>query len=270
MAKNEKNRKKKNRVFIIIFIICIAVAAFAGFKLISIGLSYKQADDEYVALKEYTTQADVKEPESDTADDAGEDQTENPDQPPIEVDFEALQSINPDIIGWIYIGVEDISYPIVQADDNDYYLHRTVEGTDNFAGSIFLEYQNSPDFSDSNSIIYGHNMKDLSMFAKLHFIYEYEDYLIDDKFWIITPEASYEYQMFNIEYTVSDGDAYTLFSGPSEDVTDYISRKAASSLVQFPLNDYDENSKIVTLSTCTSSYGEGRYVVQGIRIGTWQ
>ena len=272
MAGNGKRKKKVSKVFVIIFVVCIAVAAFAGYKLISIGLSYKQADDEYVALKEYTTQLNVKEG-SDTVQtqtgSAGSGQEQEVHTPPIEVDFEALQNINPDIIGWIYVGVEDISYPIVQADDNDYYLHRTVEGTDNFAGSIFMEYQNSPDFSDPNTIIYGHNMKDLSMFAKLHFLYEYEDYLLDDTFWIITPDGSYEYQMFCIEYTVSDGNAYTLFSGPSKDVEDYITLKASQSAAELPLGEYDENSKIVTLSTCTSSYGEGRFVVQGIQVGKY-
>ena len=270
MSKQGKGKKKSSKVFLIIFIVCIAVAAYAGFRLISIALSYKQADDEYVALKQYTTQAAAADETEDETEEVSQqestDTSEEAHTPPITVDFEALQSINPDVIGWIYIGVEDISYPIVQADDNDYYLHRTVEGTENFAGSIFMEYQNSPDFSDPNTIIYGHNMKDLSMFAKLHFIYEYEDYLLDDSFWIITPDGSYEYKIFSMEYTVSDGNAYTLFSGPSQEFTDYITTRASQSVVQLPLGEYDENSKVVTLSTCTSSYGEGRFVVQGIRV----
>jgi sortase B len=271
MSKSGKGKKKNSKIFIIIFIACIAVAAYAGFRLISIGLSYKQADDEYVALKEYTTEIPAgtnEKTEEDTQDTSSEAEPERH-TPPIEVNFDALNKINPDIVGWIYIGVEEISYPIVQADDNDYYLHRTVEGTENFAGSIFMEYQNSPDFTDPNTIIYGHNMKDLSMFAKLHFLYEYEDYLLDDTFWIITPDGSYEYQMFCIEYTVSDGNAYTLFSGPSADVEDYIAERAAQSSAKLPLGEYDENSKIVTLSTCTSAYGEGRYVVQGILTGVY-
>lgn len=269
MSKSGKGKKKTSKIFIIIFIACIAVAAYAGFRLISIGLSYKQADDEYVALKQYTTQnddgADSEEQQTDT--ESGSEDTVK--EPPIGVDFEALKSINPDVIGWIYVGVEDISYPIVQADDNDYYLHRTVEGTENFAGSIFMEYKNSPDFTDPNTIIYGHNMKDLSMFAKLHFLYEYEDYLIDDTFWIITPEEAYEYQIFSMEYTVSDGNPYVLFSGPSQEVADYIKTRSSQSVVGLPLGEYDENSRIVTLSTCTSAYGEGRFVVQGILKGTY-
>ena len=274
MSKSGKGKKKSSKIFIVIFIACIAVAAYAGFRLISIGLSYKQADDEYVALKQYTTENeqsgnDETDETSVESESTSEDEVKVK-EPPISVDFESLQSINPDVIGWIYVGVEDISYPIVQADDNDYYLHRTVEGTENFAGSIFMEYQNSPDFMDPNTIIYGHNMKDQSMFAKLHFIYEYDDYLIDDTFWIITPEAAYEYQIFCMEYTVSDGNAYVLFSGPSQDVEDYIEKRSSQSVAKLPLGEYDENSKRGTLSTCTSAYGEGRFVVQGILTGTYE
>ena len=59
------------------------------------------------------------------------------DVPPIQVDFAALREMNPDIVGWLYIGALDISYPVVQGTDNEYYLHRTFEGKDNFAG-LFL------------------------------------------------------------------------------------------------------------------------------------
>ena len=80
------------------------------------------------------------------------------------VDFESLQKVNEDIIGWIRVSALGISYPIAQSTDNDYYLHRTFERVDNFAGCIFMEYQNHSDFSDKNTIIYGHNMKNGSCF----------------------------------------------------------------------------------------------------------
>ena len=69
------------------------------------------------------------------------------------VDFESLQKVNEDIIGWIRVSALGISYPIAQSTDNDYYLHRTFERVDNFAGCIFMEYQNHSDFSHKNTII---------------------------------------------------------------------------------------------------------------------
>ncbi len=83
------------------------------------------------------------------------------------IDFTQLLSVNSDIVGWLRIRALDISYPVVQGKDNDYYLHRTFEKTDNFAGCLFVNSYNMGDFTDQNTIIYGHNMKNGSMFGKL-------------------------------------------------------------------------------------------------------
>lgn len=88
--------------------------------------------------------------------------------PPDVVSFEELQKINPDVLGWLTVYDTNIDYPVVQSkDDNDYYLNhnpkRDVEGS----GSIFLDYRNSPDFTDFNAIIYGHHMAQHKMFGDL-------------------------------------------------------------------------------------------------------
>ena len=263
MSKKPKN-KKPGILPIILIIVCIAIAAFAGYKLISIGFSYKQAENEYTALKQYTYEKSQTKEKS-----VSDDSTEETIKVPLDIDFDALKAINPDIVGWLYIDVEDISYPIVRADDNDYYLHRTFEKTENFAGSIFMECKNSGDFSDRNTILYGHNMKDGSMFGKLSSLYDFQDYLIDDSFWVITPDAAYRYKLFNLERTVSDGDVYTLFPEGAAGLKEYIEARVKESLVKFDIGEYDENSKIITLSTCVSSDGDGRFVVQGILEGVY-
>lgn len=111
------------------------------------------------------------------------------------VDFESLKKVNEDIIGWIRVNALDISYPIAQSTNNDYYLHRTFERVDNFAGCIFMEYQNHSDFSDKNTIIYGHNMKNGSMFGTLRKFYEDEVYEKAPYFWIYTPDKIYRYDI---------------------------------------------------------------------------
>ncbi|MFR3321064.1 MAG: sortase domain-bontaining protein [Lachnospiraceae bacterium] len=85
--------------------------------------------------------------------------------------------MNSDIVGWLRIRALDISYPVVQGKDNDYYLHRTFEKTDNFAGCLFVNSYNMGDFTDQNTIIYGHNMKNGSMFGKLSRILTIRRYL---------------------------------------------------------------------------------------------
>ncbi len=265
MSKSGKEKKKVSKILLIIFILCIIVAAYAGYNLISIGLNYKEAQDEYAELQLYTTQSELKV----TVESEDEEEEVETITVPIEVDFEALWAVNTDIVGWIYIGAENISYPIVLGEDNNQYLHTTVEGTANYSGSIFMEYQNSGDFLDSNTIIYGHNMKDQSMFGKLKLLYSHEDYLQDDTFWVITPQGANRYKMFSMQYTTYNSDVYTLFSGASELVADYIALRISESLVDFDLKSYNADSKVVTLSTCSSSSGSGRFVVQGILTGTY-
>lgn len=273
MSSNNKKKKSGNALLIVIIIICIGVAAFAAYKLISIGLAYKAGEDEYARLQKYTYETNKPDPtdsEDKDGDDADTDAATDEEvvKPPIEVDFEELKAINPDFAGWLYVGAEDISYPVVYSGDNDYYLHRTFERADNFAGTLFIEAKNKPDFNDPNTIIYGHNMKNQSMFGKLKFIYEFEDYKNDDEFWILTENGSYRYKMFNMEVTKATSDVYTLFSGPGELVKDYISDRMAESYVSLPIESYDENSKVVTLSTCSANDDE-RFVVQGILVGVY-
>ncbi len=271
MSRKSNKKKSGSALLIVIIIICIGVAAFAAYKLISIGLEYKAGEDEYARLQKYTYETNKPE-KSDTV--AGSEETadepaeEEAVKPPIEVNFEELKAINPDFAGWLYVGAENISYPIVYSGDNDYYLHRTFERADNFAGTLFIEAKNKPDFNDPNTIIYGHNMKNQSMFGKLKFLYEFEDYKTDDEFWILTENGSYRYKMFNLEVTKATGEVYTLFSGPGENVKEYISDRIAESYVNLPVESYDENSKVVTLSTCSAADDE-RFVVQGILVGVY-
>lgn len=98
---------------------------------------------------------------------------ESPKEPVI--DFEALQSKNPDIVAWITIPGTAVDYPVLQAKDNDYYLHRDVERKESSAGSIFLDYEDSADFSGLHNILYGHHMKNGSMFRDI-VRYKNQDY----------------------------------------------------------------------------------------------
>ena len=85
----------------------------------------------------------------------------------LEIDFDELRAINEDIVAWIQIPGIGVDYPVVQGKDNEPYLHYTFDGKANKAGSIFLDYRNRADFTDSKVILYGHNMKDGGMFSNL-------------------------------------------------------------------------------------------------------
>ena len=153
----------------------------------------------------------------------------------------------------------------VQGPDNDAYLHTTYEGTSNFAGSIFLDYQNQGDFSDGNTIVYGHNMKNLSMFGKLKQMKEQEKYRDSVYFWMLTPESNDVYQIFSAFYTEADSDVYTLYSGRGEAFVQYLNTMAARSEIPVEQPEMDEHSHIIVLSTCAASDTTGRFVVLGVR-----
>lgn len=188
-------------------------------------------------------------------------------QPPIEVDFEILQKINPDIVGWIYVeALENISYPIVKGEDNEKYLHTTYEGTYNFAGTIFIDESNSRDFQDCNTLVYGHNMKNGSMFGKLKkFVSEPETYEKSRYFWILTPDTKYRYEIIAAYTTALNSDTYTLFYNPGAEVLDYLKYIQESSAIETNVRNLSVREKVVTLSTCTGNDAT-RFVVQGIRV----
>ena len=238
MGKQKKKQKKRgNPLWTLVFLAALAVFCFSGYKLIGIYLDYKTGTDEYRDLQQYTTEI-TKTPETPAPTKTEEPQAESepaepsepepeplsyPTEPPLAVDFESLKAINPDVKGWLYIEALDISYPVVQGPDNDAYLHTTYEGTSNFAGSIFLDYQNQGDFSDGNTIVYGHNMKNLSMFGKLKQMKEQEKY----RDWLKSqpPEEilhhTYEYTvredivMAMEELELTDAQAQALLESPS-------------------------------------------------------
>ncbi len=265
-------KKKSSAAFMIVIIVCLGVAAFAAYKLISLGLEYKRGRDEYEALQQYAVTTEPEENifdqiKPETLSGSGDADTDmdgkNYGECPVQVDFASLAEVNRDIVGWLYIGALNISYPIVKGQDNDYYLHRTFQGTEHFSGAIFMDYKNTGDFTDPNTIIYGHNMKDGSMFGYLRHLSEREKYKSDDTFWILTPAQTYRYRIFSMSTVPYDGSVYTLFPEPSEEVVSYIEECASRSDVRLELPAASAESRVVTLSTCTSADTE-RFVVQGI------
>ena len=272
MAKKKKKHKKKNPIagfFLTLgMILCIGIMAFSAYKLITTWLEYRAGDEEYTALREYTAPQPVEVVEEVVVEDEVRDEEDarSRRKPPIDVDWASLKKINEDIIGWIYIGALDISYPVVQGKDNDYYLHRTFERQDNFAGAIFLEAQNKNDFTEPNTIVYGHNMKNGSMFGRLKDLTnEEKKYKDDPYFWVLTPKANFRYRMFSLHVTGATSEVYTLFNGVDKKFLDWCGRMQESSIVKIEEENFNYHSKIVTLSTCTAD-SANRYVVQGIAV----
>lgn len=295
MAGKRRNQGSKKRNPAVSFlltlgiIICLGVMSYASYQLVSTALAYKAGRDEYDSLREYTSEVVMESSQ------AEEEETEEPEEPaassseseeepapapggpltstgtyaklqaPINVDFESLKKINEEIVGWLYIPSIDISYPIVLGSDDDYYLHRTFERKDNFAGSIFMEAKNKGDFLDPNTIIYGHNMNDGSMFGRLSRLTSEEKYKKDPYIWILTPEQNYKYEMFSVHVTSVESSVYTLFQGTDNRFITWAVDMQSQSKADLKKQKFALDSRIITLSTCTGD-SSTRYVVQALRV----
>lgn len=259
-----KEKKGMSVLSWLVILLCLAVAGFAAWKLWGYFKNYHNGEKEYEKLTEY-----VKEnPDNGkNPDDAG-----NHDKCPVTIDFEALAKINSEVVGWIYIPDTDINYPIVQREDNEYYLHHTFEGASNFTGAIFLDALCQPDFSSDNSIVYGHNLKTGAMFGSLKKMYDIKynkdaDYREHPVVWILTPEKTMEYRIFaGREISAStDTDVYLVEAASYEEYGEFLNTQKEKSDFHTD-TDVDDMQPMITLSTCTSDSEDGRFIVQAICI----
>ena len=262
MSRKKRKKTAGDRIRMIIHLAALAVFLFSGFQLVKIMLEYKQGTDEYDSIRQYVTEV----PPEDTAEEEQPQEEKEKPVPP-SVDWESLKGINPDIIAWISIEGTEISYPVVQGTDNDYYLKHTFEGTQNAAGSIFIDYMNSKSLEDCNTVIYGHNMKNGSMFGLLRRYFQEKESVPGKHIWLCTPEKNWRYEIFSSHTVAADGNVYTLFSAHDDQFQAYVEQMKAESLVVYGVSVSRED-RVITLSTCTGDYST-RFVVQARQEGAY-
>jgi len=179
-----------------------------------------------------------------------------------DINFRALQEVNPDVIGWIYSPDTTINYPVVQGDDNAYYLKHLADGTENRNGCPFLDVQNRPDFTDDNSIIYGHHMQNGTMFAGISWYEDQSYYDEHPKMYLMTPSATYRIELFSGYITTMDSSAYMQNFGSIREHTDWL--KDVSGRSDFRANlEISAYDRVITLSTCAYRFENARYVLHG-------
>lgn len=178
------------------------------------------------------------------------------------IEQEIFQINHKDYRGWIKINNTNIDYPVVQGNDNLYYLDKDINGEYLISGSIFMNYANNG-FEDPNTILFGHNMKNGSMFADLS-KYKQKDFFygnnsIDIE---INNEQHLKYEVFSV-YTTHAKDDYivTNFENESE-YKRFVEEIKNKSLHQSNI-EIDGEDKIITLSTCSSEFKDARLVVHG-------
>ena len=176
------------------------------------------------------------------------------------LDLEALREVNPDVIGWILIPDTEVNYPLLQGSDNDYYLNHTWDGRKNTVGSIYLEQLNSPDFTDFNTIVYGHNMKDGSMFASVRNYQQQRYWEAHPYVYIRTDLGVYRYEIFSSYLADVDSNTYAMHYTREDSRNTYIGNVLESSAIQTGIRP-EATDRMLTLSTCSGKGHTTRWVV---------
>ncbi|MBR1700405.1 MAG: class B sortase [Lachnospiraceae bacterium] len=185
----------------------------------------------------------------------------------ISVDLESLQAAYPDVAGWLYFENESISYPVMYSGDNERYLRTAYTGKAANAGSIFLDGEGSRDFSDPHTLIYGHNMKNLSMFGRLRYYRTEKDYYDGHRYFqIFTGSYIYRYEIFAYGQIPADSSIYYVYGASLEDGNfKGLIRELKNISMQDTGVEVGPSDHVITLSTCTGD-GDVRMIVSAVRV----
>ncbi len=264
----EKNRLWSRRMFFFIVGYTAAYVAVVG----SLYLIWEKESDDALALLQEETRMEntANENAEDTSDEDAAEEEKEPYVSPI--DFESLWQKNADIIGWVTVPGTSVDYPILQSNEEmaeDFYLNHNLDGSAGYPGCIYIQKTNASDFSDTVTVVYGHNMKNGSMFAGLHKFENADFWEEHPEFTVYTPEAEYTYTIYvcrdyddrlildNYNYFKTRENLMTSLS----DLTKVVYKEQLALLN--PDLSVGEKDKLVILSTCTDE-STNRWLVVGV------
>jgi sortase B len=266
----------------LLLLLSICVTVFSGYQLWEILLTYEEGDRNYRQLQEQVRVQDKEKHKEEEGEEdkesagggavvAPSENTVNSIEsearplvkvPPLSIDFELLKKVNADSAAWLYCPDTVIDYPVMRADDYEWYLRRLPDGSSNANGSLFLDYNCSPDFSGRLNIIYGHNMKSGKMFGSLTeykkqdyfdrhpymYLYtEHENYRVDLLYGCVIRAGDWRERAFmyevNLEALLTCASSTTTF-------------KSAAA--------YTDTDRFVVLSTCSYEFDDARYIIVGV------
>ena len=252
-----KDKRAANRLLTLCQIV-VGLAVAAGLGWIGTRLyGYAQARAGYRQIAGSYTAAQPSGAESQNAQAAGG----------LAVDFAALQAAYPDAVAWLQMDdLPDINYPVMQADDNNYYLRRAPDGTHSDPGSLFVDCANFG-VTDPYVLIYGHHMQDGSMFAGL-LNYQDEAFYREGSgcFTLYTPEGARRYQIFAVQFADDTSPLYTLGFVQDEAFDAFLQQAKAGSLYDTGVS-VGAGDQVLSLSTCATVGGEGKLIVSAKYIG---
>lgn len=272
------NKKKSGDIYkiicIILLIILIGIVAVWGYRIIvenRANSKYEEIQNTVnSAAKQAETEAVIIETETEEETETETEEVQNAfDIPEKNLDWSSLYAENKDIYAWIYIPGTQVDYPVLQsASDDTYYLNHNIDGSYGKPGCIYTEKINSKDFTNYNTVLYGHNMKNGEMFGCLH---DYEDKTFFDEnpyVYVYTEEKTYVYEIFAAYTTTNAHILNTNDFSTQEGFADYLDNVVYNKALTGNFrNDtrVTSDNRIITLSTCTSNSSK-RWLVQAVLV----
>ena len=246
---------KKNNKWIgsILTILFAMIFLYGAFQLFGIWQEYRSGDVLYGDAQEEFLEVVPEEPQKD-------------DSPKFTVDFESLHAINEDVAGWIWMKDTVVNYPVLHSKvNNDEYIYTTYDRKSNNSGSIFIDYRNSSGYTDDNTVIHGHNMKNGKMFAVLKRLRNQEFYDNHKEFYIMTPDGNRRYEIISVFQVDALSDLYDRQFTSADEKQNWLYRVLRSSAILSPFTT-DVNDHFVMLSTCVSGEDERARIVAVARL----
>ena len=209
---------------------------------------------------------EVMETETEDAQEESDSAIAGVDIPQKQLDWNELAKVNPDIYAWIYIPGTQVDYPVLQhPTDNTYYLNYNMNGTRGYPGCIYTEKENNKDFTDFNTVVYGHNMRNKTMFETLHY-YEDKAFFVNNPYvYVYRGDRVLVYEIFAAYIAGNEHILYSYDFQTQEGRQNYVDliEKGASGNLRDDV-EVTGDSHILTLSTCISGKAKNRYLVQAV------
>lgn len=247
---NKRSSKKGNSpVMTLVTLILVAVFLFSAFKIVTIGYKYYVGQKTYKEVSKIAVKKDTK-------------------KDVLDIDFKEIHKINEDVIAWIYAKDTKINYPVLQGDTNDEYLRTMYNREYNISGSIFVDSACEKPFEQFNTIVYGHRMKDKSMFGSFGEFRDADYFKKHQTMYIVTPEKKYKVGLFSVITIKADSPLYNMNFGGDTEKSSYLEQikglnEAKCEEADAAAKSVEPTDNIVMLSTCSYEYEDARLVLYG-------
>jgi sortase B len=247
---------KHQKIALVVLLPALGVMAYSGNQLYQSERVYAEGNSAYAQLASQVRQ---------TPSPGASPSTSQLGIPPLTLDFDALREVNPDAVAWLYGPGTEIDYPVLQARDYSYYLHHLPDGTVNANGSLFIDYNNPADFSGQLTVIYGHNMKSGRMFGGLD-EYKSQSYFDEHPYmYLYTQQGNFRVDLI-YGSVIAAGEWRDRAFMYQENLDSLLSYAAANTTFSSDVT-YQQDDKLVALSTCSYEFNDARYVVLGVLKG---